>query len=388
MKVFTIARGIPDAEYPQNGIFEYDQARALAMAGAEVTVLALDMRPWNVPRRHGMACFDTEHGIHVVRLSLPTGAYRKGMSVLQFLLRTMYRRAVSRYGRPDVIHAHFYFLGAIAQGLKRFNIPVVLTEHSSKMNCALESITPLDRAIAKKAYGCADRLIAVSGALAGHMRENFGVSPSVISNVADVSNFVFRSRGLRKDITAGGARPFSFVSVGNLIPLKRFDLLIEAFALAFRNDSIVSLTIVGGGPEYDSLRRLAGEKGLSERVVLTGAVPREQVRQAMYMADAFVLASSTETFGLVYAEAMATGLPVIATACGGPSDFVDEFNGFLIPVDDLEALSSALTRMRESVGWFDGKEISNSIIRRLSPETIGEKVMSVLADAVSHHLKK
>lgn len=387
MKVFTVARGVPDREYPQNGIFEYDQARALTLAGADVTVLALDMRPWSVSRRHGLTCFDTEHGIHVVRLSLPTGAYRKGMPVLQSLLRIMYRKAVSRYGKPDVIHVHFYFMGAIAEGLSRFNVPIVLTEHSSKMNCPAGQISPLDTRIAEMAYGAADRVIAVSGALAENLKRNFGVQATVISNVADVSNFEFRQR-LPRSRNADNGVPFSFVSVGNLIPLKRFGMLIEAFADAFADDRSVTLKIVGGGPEFQNLKKKADELGVSDNVLFTGAVSRERVCQEMYSADAFVLASSTETFGLVYAEAMATGLPVIATACGGPQDFVNQYNGFLIPVDDRQALKDSLVKMRNSSDWFDGKEISKSIVRRLSPETVGEKVLDVLTLAVSHHLKK
>lgn len=385
MKVFTVARGVPNAEYPQNGIFEYDQARALAIAGAHVTVLALDMRPWNVSRKHGMKCYDTVHGIHVVQLSLPTGAYRKGMPVLRFLLGLMYRKAVAMYGRPDVIHAHFYFLGAIAAGIStRYGIPLVLTEHSSKMNCPLADISMLDRKIAGEAYGSADKVIAVSGALAERLKENFGLNPVVISNVADVSNFGYWSRSGHDYLRDGH---FRFVSVGNLIPLKRFDLLLQAFSDAFGNRVDVSLKIIGGGPELPRLQEMAGELGISGQVAFTGPLSRESVRDELYSADAFVLVSSTETFGLAYAEAMATGLPVIATACGGPSDFVDEYNGFLIPVDDRKAVSNALLNMIDSYSWFDGKEISQSISRRFSPEFIGEKILSVLSETVSRHLK-
>lgn len=384
MKVFTVARGIPDKDYPQNGIFEYDQAKALAVAGAHVTVLALDMRPWNVSRKHGLACFDTEHGIHVVRLSLPTGAYRKGMPILQFLIRVMYRKAVSLYGKPDVIHAHFYFLGAIASTLKsRFGVPLVLTEHSSKMNCPLSSISPLDRAIAERAYRNADRVISVSSALAGRLNDNFGIKAPVISNVADVSNFGYHARQYDGQSSES---VFRFVSVGNLIPLKHFHVLLDAFALAFPSDGRVLLTIVGGGPESHNLRKKAHELGISKHVCFTGAVPRDRVRDEMYAAHAFVLASSTETFGLVYAEAMATGLPVIATECGGPQDFVNEYNGILVPVGDVRKLADALERMKNSAGWFDGREISEGIIRRFSEKTIGEQVLDVMAQAVGDHL--
>ena len=74
--------------------------------------------------------------------------------------------------------------------------------------------------------------------------------------------------------------------------------------------------------------------------------------------DAFVLASRAETFGVVYVEAMAAGLPVIATACGGPEDFVSEENGILIPADNEEKLTEALIEMYHMAHKYDKQAIS------------------------------
>ena len=70
-----------------------------------------------------------------------------------------------------------------------------------------------------------------------------------------------------------------------------------------------------------------------------------EVSSILAHADIFVLASRKETFGIVYVEAMAKGLPVIATKCGGPEEFVNKENGILVPVDNVEELSKAMLLM-------------------------------------------
>ena len=93
--------------------------------------------------------------------------------------------------------------------------------------------------------------------------------------------------------------------------------------------------------------------------------------------DAFVLASRRETFGVVYIEAMAAGLPVIATRCGGPEDFVTEENGILIPVDDAAALTDAMEHMMLHRREYDSASISADIRRKFAPETIAARLTDI-----------
>ena len=109
--------------------------------------------------------------------------------------------------------------------------------------------------------------------------------------------------------------------------------LLHAFAALHGEPRLI---IFGDGPESGALRALCAELGLYSRVSFRGHCPREELAEAYAAADCFVLASRSETFGVAYIEAMAAGLPVIATRCGGPEDFVTEENGILIPVDDEE----------------------------------------------------
>lgn len=369
MKVFVVSKGMPTEKYPINGIFEFDQAKALAKVGLNVAMLVIDFRSISYKRKYGLFSY-TKDNVSVFELSLPLGVYRRALPLLQQLLIILYKKAVKSFGKPDIIHAHFYSIAAIASVLKRkFNIPFVVTEHSSKLNKNILNISELDAQLAKLAYTNCDKLIAVSNALSRNLKTNFGVDSIIIQNIVDVSNFQYVKRD-KKD-------KFTFVSVGNLIPLKRFDLLLRAFAQAFENDNSVRIVIIGGGVEYINLQNLVNQLNISKKVKFTGEICREELKKILYESDAFVLASSSETFGLSYIEAMASGLPVIATDCGGPSDFVNHNNGFLIPVDDKEKLVTALKNMRDNAYNFNGKEISDLIVKKYSPVEIGELLKNV-----------
>lgn len=371
MRVFVISKGMPTEQYPLNGIFEFDQAKALARSGAEVAMLVIDFRSGSYKRKYGFSEYETE-GVRVFELSLPLGLYRRALPLLRYLLIKVYKKAVKACGQPDIIHAQFYSIGAIAAVLKkRYKVPFVITEHSSKLNTDLQNISQLDLNLAKSAYQCADKLIAVSHALAANLKNNFQVEATVIPNIVDVSQFQYVERTPKDD--------FTFISVGNLVKIKGFDQLLEAFAEAFKADNAVKLSIVGDGPELENLQNTVTCLNLNGKVSLLRTIGRNRIKSFYQEGDAFVLASHSETFGVVFIEAMATGLPVIATSCGGPNDIVTENAGYLIPVDDRQALVSALQAMRNNAYNFNSLEISRNCIEKYSPETVGRQIIEAYA---------
>ncbi|MFF4095230.1 glycosyltransferase [Streptomyces sp. NPDC001834] len=135
------------------------------------------------------------------------------------------------------------------------------------------------------------------------------------------------------------------MAAGRLVPEKRFDLLVQAFAqvVAVRPDW--QLRIYGTGPEYGRLRSLVAELELYNHVFLMMEEPRLEARWAAAAIAAGT--SDRESFGLALAEAMRCGLPVVTTACpGGPREIVrHEVNGLLVPVDDADAFAAALLRL-------------------------------------------
>ena len=264
------------------------------------------------------------------------------------------------------MHAHFTGPGYTGKALKeKTGIPLVVTEHSSKINKS--QIEPKLYAIAKETYLGADAVIAVSPALARSIERYFRISPVIIPNIVNVDVFKQRSN---KD----GDGRFRMVSTGNLIRSKRMDLLIECFARAFRSNPSASLVIFGDGPERKKLEKQIREIGMSDGIKLMGICDRKKIADTLAKSDCFALVSESETFGVAYIEALASGVPVIATRCGGPESFVDTDNGIFVDVDNREQLVQAMRFMYENVAKYDPEMISWKVRQQFSPSRVAEHI--------------
>lgn len=138
------------------------------------------------------------------------------------------------------------------------------------------------------------------------------------------------------------------VSMGRLVKLKGYDLLIKAFASVATQNPNWTLIIIGEGEEKSQLKKLCIDYGVEEKVKFTGRL--SQPAPILAQANIYVLASRYEGFPNALCEAMATGLPCIATRCQfGPEEIIEDgVNGILIEVDDEEALCKALTLLMRS----------------------------------------
>jgi glycosyltransferase involved in cell wall biosynthesis len=127
---------------------------------------------------------------------------------------------------------------------------------------------------------------------------------------------------------------------------------------------------------------MIAEYKLTEQIFLMGLRDRKEIAKRMHESDCFVLASKLETFGVAYIEALAAGLPVIATNCGGPEEFVCKDNGILIAVDDVQGLIDAMLKMYNESDKFDRETISKEIVDKFSPETIAKRLTEIYRDVL------
>ena len=370
LTIFMMGRGYPTKEYPLNGVFEYDQAKALAKMGHKVVFGALDLRSIKRKRELGYESF-LQEGVQVEALNLPLGNLGKGLtqSIRIQAFGRLYKKMVKNYGEPQVVHAQFINVGhAATRVLTRGNAPLIYTEHFSGMN--KEVLSPYLRKLGEETYSQADNVIAVSSYLAGNMNRHFGVNPTVIPNIVDTGRFDYSDHpeGTTKN------SHFQFLSVGSLQPHKETALLIQAFYEAFPRNPEVTLKIIGDGPEKESLQKQIRSMNLQDRVQLMGQRERQEIAEEMKRSRAFVLASKLETFGVAFIEAMAAGLPVLSLAKGGPEDFIKEKNGILIPGGDKEDLIAGMMTMVERIEGYDRKGISREAKERFSPEAIGKRL--------------
>ncbi|MGH4140118.1 glycosyltransferase [Clostridium sp.] len=374
MYIMIISRGFPTNKYKMNGIFEFDQAKALAKAGSKVVFAAIDMRSIRRWRKWGMERHEID-GVNVYVINIPGGRLPKAIlyKITSIGLSILYKVILKEVGKPDILHAHFTDLGYAAVKLKQqINVPLVITEHSSLINKPVIEKQLLS--IAKVAYEQADAVIAVSPALANGIRDKFNKKVLYVPNIVDTDLFTCAIRG--------EGETFNFVSIGNLNYGKRMDLTIESFYTAFHDLPLVTLTIFGEGEERAKLEGIIKRHSLENRVVLMGMCSREVITEKLKSTDCFVLASRSETFGVAYIEALASGVPVIATKCGGPEVFIHEKNGCMIPVDDFNALVRAMVYIYKNNMIFDREKISAEIKLKFSPDCVSKKLLEVYKDVI------
>lgn len=376
MRIFIVSRGYPSSAYVTNGIFEFDQAKALRMQGHEVVMLCTDLRSIRRKRKFGYENKESD-GVNIECISVPCGRIPKKLLrlVRSHALAVLYKKCLKKYGRPDIIHAHFQEIAyTTAQVLGGEGVPLIMTEHLSSLNNA--EIDPDLIKTGKNVYNKYHTVIAVGERLRKSLSDNFNISAVVIPNVVDTGSFTLKEQIKKTDTV------FRIVSVGSLIKRKKNDVLIRAFSEFRKQYPDSCLEMYGKGVEKDALQELISELKLDSCVVLHGACKRTEIARKMTVSDCFALASDVETFGVVYIEAMAMGLPVIAVKSGGPEEFVDQTTGIVVEKCDVELLTESMIYMRKHIADYDSQHIRNYITSNFSPEVIAHELEKIYSEAI------
>ncbi len=228
----------------------------------------------------------------------------------------------------------------------------------------------------RRALSFARHVIATSAMTAHGLESTFGVAADSLTVAAPGTD--------PGPAAAGRGDPPHILSIGTLTPRKGHDILIAALKqvehLTWRATIVGSATL--NPATADALRRQVEALGLNDRVVLAGE--RDNARECLADADIFALASRYEGYGMVFAEALSQGLPIVACRAGAIPDVVGEEAGILVPVDDVDAFAQALhdlltdEPLRQAkadasrrVGaqlpsWDDTAEIVSSALERVS----------------------
>jgi phosphatidylinositol alpha-mannosyltransferase len=237
--------------------------------------------------------------------------------------------------RPDVIHVHEPFTPSTSMfATLRANAPVVATFHAfAERSLLLTVASPALRLVLRKI----DTRVAVSNVAASFASKQFGGEFEIIPNGVDVG--LFRN-------TVGRPQPGpSLLFVNRLDRRKGFAVAVEAFGLLAERHPDLQLVVVGDGEERDAIFGL--EPSARARVHLLGTVTHEALPQHYADADIFLApARGGESFGIVLVEAMAAGLPIVASAIPGYDEVVrDGREGLLVPPGDPRALADGVERV-------------------------------------------
>ncbi len=243
--------------------------------------------------------------------------------------------------QADIMHAHHPFLlgdTALRVGATK-NVPVVFTHHTRYEDYThyvpFDSPTLKEIAInlSTQFANLCDGVIAPSESIARLIKKRGVTSPiAVVPTGIDVAGFAAGDGARARRRFKIPAKAFVVGHTGRLAPEKNLGYLAKAVALFLKKTPDARFLIVGGGPSEEEIRRIFTEQGVADRLIFAGKQTGRALHDAFKAMDVFAFASFSETQGMVLAEAMAAGLPVVALKANGVVEVVrDGQNGFLLP---------------------------------------------------------
>jgi glycosyltransferase involved in cell wall biosynthesis len=294
------------------------------------------------------------------------------------LIAALSKSATKLASQADLIHAHWVFPSGIAGSVasRKSGLPLLLTSHGGDLNLAARM--PVLKPIVRRTVSLSQHCVGVSVAMVEEFRR-YGVPDLRLSRIpygtplspGSISESLDQDSDLRSFAEAEGLR---ILYVGSLIPRKSVATLLEAARRVQASGSIVTIGVVGFGPDLSELREAAASSRLDVRFV--GQRRPEAIAGWLSAADVLVLPSLSEGRPLILLEALAMGRAVIATDIAGSRELVQHGRtGFLFPPKDASSLANYLARLAQAPSeavrmgqaardWFEAEGLSADAIAR------------------------
>jgi glycosyltransferase involved in cell wall biosynthesis len=296
-----------------------------------------------------------------------------------FIIIKLYRILKSYYlglkniASFDLIHSHVFEKIGIFSILIAFllNKKIILSEHNSnlyKLDTQRNQIKTW-YAFWYKKY---DAILPVSNSLKTCFME-LGIPQNklnVIYNVVDTSFFKYEVNRLEN-------KKFEFLHISNFARIKNIEGILIAFKKLLEDDPSCNLTILGDGNLQDVINQANSLKIPQENIHFVGKIMPDFLAVYYQNADTFILNSHKETFGVVLAESLCCGCPVITTKNGGYSDEMTTEEGFVIPPNDSEALLKAMKKMIATKNQWHRDEIAQNAVSKFGETAISGQLDTI-----------
>jgi len=377
MNILFLSSWYPSKKNPNFGIFIKEHAHAIHSVGNNIVVVSLII----MKGKHVFKClnseFKDEYGVRTIQIEI-NSIFKDFFYYLIFFQYFIVFRAVNtliKSGfKPDIIHSNVIFSAGIMGSwlAGRFNVPHVITEHWSRIDNFMSK--PFFSGWAKNAYLRSDTILPVSIFLKNKILNAIPALKEkyfqVIGNVVDSDTFKF----MEKD---KNSNEIHFCAIATWANKKQPDKLPEIFIDAlsiFQKDTEkkIFLYMVGGGDKIPELKRLCIDKGLEAH--FSGYISKTEIASYLQKSDFFIHASTIETFGIVVAESLLCGTPVICSNVGALPELIDDSNGVLCnnTIEDWITGLSVLTKTEYHLHL-----ISDQIKGKLSVQSIGKQYTDI-----------
>lgn len=393
-RILYLSRNYPNNIFGTNGLWVEGLVREMASFHDVRVIAPVPYSPPFLPPTSSYARYRkilTHENINGVDIYRPRFISPPGYWLHGYLGDMIYQCIVNKIDKYrekfpfDLIHAQFsYPDGYIGARLaKRYNIPLVITEHASWIPWMVDY--PRARKKAVWATQVSSAVIAGSHYLSKTI-SGFIDEPEKLNLIPiGVNRQLFKP-----EESSTRRRSDRIIYVGRIHVTKGVDILFRAMSLLIKRNADIKLTLVGGDLGFknfqlqeEKMRSLATELGINSNLEFAGTQPPEKVVEYVQQSALLVLPSRRESFGAVLTEALACGIPVVATRCGGPEDFIKEGVGILVDKENPEALADGIEHVISNLDRYVSAELSQYAHDGYSWESVAERTNILYEKALS-----
>ena len=376
MKVVFLARWYPHKYDPMFGLFVQRHAEAAAL---HHDISVIYVHPDENAKNHYDIERSKENGVDAIRIY-----YKKqGRICSAWRYFRACVKGLKMAGKTDLIHVHVLTrMGFIAHWQKYLNgTPYIITEHWSRYLPGNEFNGILRKWWTKRIVRRAAMVTTASQVLAEAMQSH-GLKNrhyELLPNVVDTNLF--------KPIPHHNETP-KIVHVSCFEDKsKNISGLLEALKMMKNKGVAYQAVLIGEGMDLEVMKQKAIRMDLTDRVHFTGLLQGQDLVNELATGDFFVLPSHYETGGIVLLEAMACGLPVVATNVGALPEIVNEQNGILVPAGDVKVLAEAMEQCCHSYNNYKAEALRSRVVERYSKEKVGALLNDWYQQVASRRLK-
>ncbi len=401
MKIFFIPSWYPSQDYPIQGVFIKEQVFALA---EQYPNMQIGVSIWGRNREdcllwanQPLKSFKKIYKFYTQQKSIHLHQIKENLHELENpvliwserILQGNFKNILfaseknllafqSKVGKIDLIHAQVcHPAGRIAAQLaQKYKIPYIITEQMSPF--PFPAILQKNGKLKKnyqQAYQNASANIAISLDLQIKLQDLHIPHTHFIPNLTD-EDFFKPSSKIEK------SKVFTFFTLARMEAQKDIPTLLYAIQKVLKTQKDIQFRIGGEGTQLKNYQQLATSLGIAENIKWLGMLNRTQALKEFQQVHAFVLSSLHETQGVVWVEAIACGIPIIATRCGGPECIVTPQNGILVEKSNPEALAKAMEKIIQNYANYSPEKIRQDFLERFSKKVITAQIYALYQQVI------
>ncbi len=384
MKVLIIPTWYPNGEDKLMGSYHKEFTHALNKYGVKADMLYIARQRLKSPLKYfamkkNEVIHEDNYDVYIHNM-LNLGPINFHLQMKSYVrhLDKAFRKYLKTNSKPDVLHAQVSVpagYAAVKIG-EKYDIPVVVTEHGGLLERFFKD-EPF------KKYGLYVLEHSYYSTVSQYMRDialKYTDECTVLPNQVDTHLF-------KNDIKREVKDKFNLIMCCALREGKRLDIAFEALKKLKEEDFPVHLDIIGDGFYEENFKNSAKENGVDDLVTFHGRKEKIELPPYFEKAHALLISSEIESFAIPGIEAMASGLPVISTDCGGPRDFVTDKTGLLCPVNDPLSMFNAIKEMKEKYATFQKNDLE-AMANNFSEETVVSLAKKLYEKAIKEGFKK